>query len=224
MTRRVVNPGCVIGLTIALLVISVTTACGQGNDCPSNGRSGTICITGTGNAVNVPATTSALDLSQAPPSHADQTPVETATLAAATAPTQTYLVDLTPTATNYGVNGDTAPINGHPYSHSYAVTAGCGDPTYFWEWNLGRSYTALHTAIGVADTASYPSELYQFEVFVDGVSRARQQVGFGQDPTMDVDLRGGLRLKLAITAVSGGDACDSLAVYGEPVLYGGPAS
>jgi NPCBM/NEW2 domain len=64
------------------------------------------------------------------------------------------------------------------------------------EYNLGKRYRQFTATVGVVDDAPDSGQVAVFEVYVDGVRRARQQVSFGNPKSITVDVTGGLRLRL----------------------------
>jgi hypothetical protein len=124
----------------------------------------------------------------------------------------TYLSDLQPVATGEGsYDTESAETNGIVFPHPVELNAGCynskgGD---MWvEFNLGRRFDQFRATVGLRDDANVRSEA-TYQLFVDGRVAAHGALKLGLARKIDVSVRRGLRLRIAINDSSLESVCST---------------
>jgi hypothetical protein len=119
----------------------------------------------------------------------------------------------------------TARVGGEIYLHSaFGRQGSCSGEAKqaFAEYDLGRDYSRFTATLGLSDTNRRASHRVLFEVIVDGTQIHEVELTAGEAEPVDLDINGGLRLRLQVTffadgACSGFDG-DDRAVFGDAVL------
>ncbi|WP_194238575.1 NPCBM/NEW2 domain-containing protein [Streptomyces spongiae] len=116
-----------------------------------------------------------------------------------------YLSEIDPLRSEYGVENESAEIDGEQYSQSVAMRA---DKSYVpygdAEYNLGRKWRSFDATIGLRDDS--PSEsVLKFEVFGDGKVLYEEQMEIGESSEIDLNVSGKLRLTLKVSYQSSED-------------------
>lgn len=97
-------------------------------------------------------------------------------------------------------------INGKAYAQSIYTTRFMTTSTNY-QYDLGRNWNNFRATIGLSDT-SHPDARYQFRVLVDDEPRGTWTMRLGQSRDININVSGGLRLKLEVTktAANGNNA------------------
>ncbi|MEH6820636.1 MAG: NPCBM/NEW2 domain-containing protein [Dietzia psychralcaliphila] len=97
-------------------------------------------------------------------------------------------------------------INGRAYAQSVYTSRFMTTSTNY-QYDLGRNWSNFRATIGLSDT-SHPDARYQFRVFVDDQQRGTWTMKLGQAQDININVSGGLRLKLEVTktAANGNNA------------------
>lgn len=97
-------------------------------------------------------------------------------------------------------------VNGKAYPQSISSSRFMTTATNY-QYDLGRNWRSFRATIGLSDT-SHPDARYQFRVFVDDQPRGSWNMRLGQSQDINVDVSGGLRLRLEMTktAANGNNA------------------
>jgi hypothetical protein len=90
--------------------------------------------------------------------------------------------------------------NGKEYPHGIAMSSGCqnrdgGD--YWVDFDIGRKYAKLVGEVALDDKNSAGIRM-KYQLFVDGASKAGKTLPAGQTDRLNVDVTGGLRLRLLV--------------------------
>jgi len=110
----------------------------------------------------------------------------------------TYLEELDAISGSWPYN-QTISIRGTPYAHSLAHY-NCGHHPNVIEYDLGGKYRRFHAIAGMSDrTAS--GAISEFEFSVDDGPVERVRVTRGDATPVDLDLTGGLTLKIIVTSI-----------------------
>ncbi|MBB1023262.1 MULTISPECIES: NPCBM/NEW2 domain-containing protein [unclassified Dietzia] len=97
-------------------------------------------------------------------------------------------------------------INGRTYAQSVYTSQFMTTSTNY-QYDLGKDWSNFRATIGLSDT-SHPDARYQFRVFVDDQQRGSWAMRLGQAQDININVSGGLRLKLEVTktAANGNNA------------------
>ncbi|MBL7496078.1 protein kinase [Frankia sp. CNm7] len=160
-------------------------------------------------------------VAQAPPVGARLTPGQEIILTVERRPVQVFLADLDAAA------GASVPrqaeLNGQSHPKSLIFDYNCNDDPWFVEFNLSRDYQRLTLTAGI-DDKSETAQLYtEFKVFLDGRPLDVRSLRLGETARLDLDVTGGLRLRLEVLRQATDGCAQSRAVWGDPVLTGAPA-
>jgi hypothetical protein len=138
----------------------------------------------------------------------EQTPVPAGT---------TYLADMTPVVSG-GLSFSPRSVEKKPYAKAVSKTIGCGQPASN-EWVLPDQVDRFQAWIGLDDKSPVADARVQFAVVVDGKPViAGKTLGLKQTERIDVSVRGGLRLRLSVISVAGGNCPNTIAVWGDATI------
>jgi hypothetical protein len=166
------------------------SACGAAISNPAPGATVTVTVTATASA-NPALTSSAATASPA---------AATSSSSASSAAGSYYLAGLNAVG-GHGINVDTTArkVNGVTYDHPVSWSPGFSGDPYWAEWDLSRQCTSLTVAgAGLADDA--PSDATAiFTVQADGAYLWQKTISLGQSYSLNVSIKGALRLRLTVT-------------------------
>lgn len=132
---------------------------------------------------------------------------ETVELTVARREQTVWLADQAPVSGDPGM--EPVNVNGKNYVHTLVKTfSWCSSEA--WEYDLGRSYSTLKGTVGLTDDSDSASRV-AVEIYRDGIRLFDNTVSLGDPAKFDVDITGGLRLKLVMTPRNCGDSSTRLA-------------
>jgi hypothetical protein len=133
-----------------------------------------------------------------------------------------FLANVEPVSSEeYRHQSGTVNLNGTAYVRALSTAVFCSEPSVL-EYDLGRHYRILTTAVGLSDDSSSSGNL-QFDVLVDGRSVFSGIAKLGQPLPVEVDVTGGLRLVLSVARVEGDcSSSEVTGVWADPQLKGAP--
>jgi len=113
-----------------------------------------------------------------------------------------------------------AEVNGELYEDSLLAELSryteAGDSAY-WDYNISRDWNRLEAVVGITDDSTFEQRA-RFRVVLDGdVIWERDDVGFGEEVPVAIDISGGLRLRLEVVALDNGEVGIA---WGAPRLLG----
>ncbi|QIR69768.1 NPCBM/NEW2 domain-containing protein [Kocuria sp. KD4] len=121
------------------------------------------------------------------------------------APRVDYLSQMSSVSFDSYSNG-TSTISGKIYQSSLSRFFNYDSPEAV-EYNLSRKYKMFRASLGVDDSRADTTAQYDVRIYVDGVERYRDEVGFGEVKDIAVPVSGKLRLRIVATLVhSSGDS------------------
>jgi hypothetical protein len=182
---------------IAFAAALAVSACGAAASNPTTQATVTVTVTATASP-NPSLTSSAAAPS---PAAATSSSSSSSSPSSSTATEGSYYLSGLNAVQGHGINVDTAPrtVNGVTYDHPVSWSPGFSGDPYWAEWDLSRQCTSLTVAgAGLADDA--PSDAIAiFSVQADGVYRWQKTISFGQSDSVNVSIKGALRLRLTVT-------------------------
>lgn len=123
----------------------------------------------------------------------------------------TYLQDLTRIDGNF--YDKSLNIDGTTYSRSLSGNYWASQAST--QYDLGKKYKRFLTTIGVSDDSQDTSVVFRYQVYVDDVIKYDQTTKFGQPKQINLDVSGGVRLRIVVTRETRGN---SYPVMGDPRL------
>jgi hypothetical protein len=111
-----------------------------------------------------------------------------------------------------GGTAGTATANGVSYPHAVSFYVSYCYPTWeYTEYNLGRKYTTFDAVVAPRDDISSADSI-EYEVAVDGTTKASGRLALGQDQKVHIDVKSALRLKIG-TLLHPPQTCHSPETY-----------
>ena len=129
--------------------------------------------------------------------------------------TATYLADI-PTVDNIDLQPGSVSISGKSYPHGITRQVSCYESAQ-WEYDLGRNFRTLNGIVGLTDDSGRSTRTV-VEFFLDNRRVYAETVSLGHPQKVSVDMTGGLRLVVKLTASSCDDNVNSSFAGGDLAL------
>ncbi|MFN2506232.1 MAG: serine/threonine protein kinase [Acidimicrobiales bacterium] len=123
------------------------------------------------------------------------------------------------------VRVERAIVSGDPYEKSITgpvlrPTSGCGATERYTEYSVGGDFSRLSGTFGLEDEQSLRSIVLNVEISTEvaGAQPWTRTVRFGEDPAVDLDIKGALRVRITVSTASAGPYNNSSCTIGKWVL------
>ncbi|TDQ53310.1 protein kinase domain-containing protein [Actinorugispora endophytica] len=130
-----------------------------------------------------------------------------------------YLATMDGVDSSYGgeLERGNVNVNTETYTRALVDDLDCYSDQQWSEYNLDRSWTGFDSVVGLSDTSDADASI-TFSVIVDGEELYSETAKLGTELEVDVDVTGGLRMRLQVEPGADCEDADMTAVWGDPRL------